>query len=129
MILGDLSGIFWTDNANMALIAVIAQFHAFTWSTTEGLTGCMWTKAGVLAGTPLADIIFILAMTRVLQRWREALVAEDLVTEIELKESTIHVRGFDKQTVTLTDASYIDDVVVPIFASADNLVGKIQAVI
>ena len=47
------------------------KLHQGTWGSVEGLRNIISTAGGSLTGAPLGDIVFTVAMVRVLSRVRE----------------------------------------------------------
>ena len=52
------------------LQALLKELHTGTWASTEGLAGVLQFQSGTLAGTPIADLVFIVAFARVLRKVR-----------------------------------------------------------
>eukprot|EP00973_Karenia_brevis_P000661 94250-Karenia_brevis.AAC.1 len=67
------------ESCNQAVVALVAEYHQLTWATTEGLQNCLHTLSGTIAGTPLADLVFIFAMVRILLKLRSELEKRELV--------------------------------------------------
>jgi hypothetical protein len=77
----------------------------------------------------LADVTFIVAMAKVLNRSRERLDNEGPVGYIQCdsQECLSYAQSSElPASVPLYDALYIDYTLVPIFGFADELIGKVQ---
>lgn len=89
-----------------------------TWMSQEGIPGVFVTDAGCLAGTPLADLLFTITISRVLYIFRKSIVSDDLL-------SYVQVNGNWHQ---LDDVSFVDDTACPVTGKADEVVQKVTAV-
>ena len=98
---------FSKELAESAAIKYATQLHSLTWSTTEGLTGVLHTTNGCMAGMPLADVVYILAMAKVLNVIRDKLRAAGLVHHI--------VPPGVQSEYPVWDVSYVDDAMFPVF--------------
>jgi len=94
------------------------QFFRNTWVSQESLPNVLNIKSGCCAGTPLADLIYSMAMSRVLKLMRSTI-------RIDCLESTIKVAGIAH---TCTEVSFVDDVAMPIISPACELVSKCCAI-
>ena len=88
--------------------------YEFTWGSTEHLASVLKTMTGSGAGTPLADIMYVSAMSKVIVRLRTNLKAMDLQTEMKI----------DGVDTVLHEVGYIDDTALSIVAPAKLLVQK-----
>ena len=88
--------------------------YEFTWGSTEHLASVLKTMTGSGAGTPLADIMYVSAMSKVIVRLRTNLKAMDLQTEMKI----------DGVDTVLHEVGYIDDTALSIAAPAKLLVQK-----
>jgi hypothetical protein len=74
-----------------------AAYHKSIWTGFDYKTGIVATKIGTIAGMPLADVIFIIAASRVTKRIRTELQAEGLIEQLATKRC---LRVFRKTTKT-----------------------------
>ncbi len=63
---------------------VLSAIHEFSWIKFEYFQSVLEVSQGVLAGTPLAYILFTYLMFKVLTEVRKCLLSEDLIAEIPL---------------------------------------------
>ena len=99
-------------------LCLASSFYNNFWFSTQGLVNVVRTQRGSGAGTPLADIIFGLAMARVIYVLREE------VSENGYQASL----GKGDKEVVFKDLSYHDDLVIPVVDQAERLVDKVAAV-
>ena len=59
--------LFSKETAESTAFQFVEQLHCFTWSIMEGLVGVLQTKRGSLAGMPLADVVYILALAKIIR--------------------------------------------------------------
>ena len=69
-------------NCNTVSLALASCMYQYTWASTEGLSSIMRTKSGSSAGTPLADLVYVIAISKVMFKLREKLEHQELVTKI-----------------------------------------------
>ena len=86
----------------------------YSWASTEGVPHVMHTSTGSSAGTPLADLMYVIAMSKVMYKLRDSLQEEGLTSHIEI----------DGQKHSLNEVGYVDDSAIPVFAEASELVDK-----
>ena len=91
-----------------------------TWTSHEFIPNVTHTTAGSAAGTPFADLIYSLAMSRVLKTMRRSLHNEGLVTSLKMPDSG--------EEIPLADVSFVDDMALPIVCPAAMLVNHIADV-
>jgi hypothetical protein len=65
---------------------ITEQWYMNRWMTQEGLPGAFVTDFGCLAGTPLADLLFTVAMARIIHVMSKSLVQDDLESSIMIGE-------------------------------------------
>ena len=75
----------------------------------------MKTYNGCNAGTPLADVVYVLAMSKVLHKFR---IAREALSPQTLLPNTCSSLLFGGDNIPLHDVSYIDDTAVPVYALA-----------
>ena len=93
--------------------AVAASVYGNSWFSTEGLCNAVKTNRGSGAGTPLADIIFALAMSRILSLLRD---------QLEAGSFSASLGNGRHRSIPFYDISYHDDLVIPCVAPAPELV-------
>jgi len=113
---GDLSG--GGQFCNELSIKVAKHWFTNTWMSQEGLEGVFITDFGCMAGTPLADLVFTVAISRILYVFRKSLHEDQL-------ESSFPVNGIEH---IIRDVSFVDDTACPVCAPACDIVQKITAV-
>ena len=94
------------------------QWFTNTWNSHEYIPNITCTTAGSAAGTPLADLLYSIAMSRVLVTLRKALKAEGL-------DFYLNIGG---QQFSLEDVSFVDDMALPIVSTAENLIEHVSQV-
>ena len=107
------SATFRTEHgASEHLQAQLTACLANTFVTFDGVAGGTRMARGTGAGTPLADILFLLAIMKVIKRLRAALEAEGLMVKLEVvgrKNLGLHsghdASMEDRDAVTLNDVS------------------------
>jgi len=104
-----------TNSVSKALAACMYQY---TWASTEGVPNIMHTSTGSSAGTPLADLMYVIAMSKVMYKLRDTLTSDELVSSITI----------DDQMYGLNEVGYVDDSAIPIFGSAKEIVEKTSKV-
>jgi len=103
-----------TLEVNSVCIALMTCMYQYTWASSEGLSGVIHTRTGSCAGTPVADLMYVVAISKVIFKLRKRLEADEL-------NSSIEVAGV---TCDLLDVGYVDDTAIPIVASCAELVNK-----
>ena len=94
------------------------QWYTNTWTSQEFIPHATTTTAGSAAGTPMADLIYSLAMSRVLKTMRLSLLNEGLSSSLV----------FPDKSIPLKDVSFVDDMALPLVARASDLVRRIADV-
>ena len=97
-------------------------------STSSILLNELQFQSVTLAGTPIADVIFIIAFARVLRRARASLHAAGLCYSVEADGAAEYFGvAFDDGAPTqLGDSDYMDDRVFPVFAAAPELAARVS---
>ena len=90
------------------------QSFVNSWVSQEYIPNVLEVTKGSCAGTPLADLVYSMAMSRVLTYLRSSLTSQDIA-------SSISIGGVSHDVV---DVSFVDDVAIPVFAPAAGLVDK-----
>ena len=96
----------------------VSQLCSNSWVSQEYIPNIVNVTKGSGAGTPLADLLYSMCMSRVITALRRALQELDL-------ESSVCVAG---SKICIRDVSYVDDVAIPITCCADQLSLKISKV-
>lgn len=115
-----LSSISSSDPCDPALIDfnMMEQLYTNSWVSQDFIPNVLNIINGGSAGTPLADLVYGLCMARVLTLLRSTLNADNLTSSIVSSGKCYDVK----------DVSYVDDVAMPVTATANDLVGKIAAI-
>jgi len=92
------------------------QVYSHSWVSQEYLNHVIRVTSGSSAGYPLADLVYSLAMARVLTCLRSTLANAEL-------QSSIRVGNLD---MVARDASYVDDMAQPVLSSAPTLSHKVE---
>ena len=90
------------------------QFFTNSWATQEYIPNAINITRGSSAGTPLADLIYSMAMSRVLTCLRSSIEQEGL-------SSCVPAHGHQHD---VCDVSFVDDVAIPCLAAASEIVDK-----
>lgn len=98
------------------------KMHASTLISIEGITIIAHSKSGSIAGSPLGDLVFTMAMSKVLRKLRESFAAHGVEFMVPTSPAS-EACGIDFQTTqcNLTDVSFVDDVACPIVATAGDM--------
>ena len=67
---------------------IARHLYTNTWVSIEGSNGIIHTQSGSSAGIPLADLIYSIAMSRVLNRFRSELSASNITRNISINGNT-----------------------------------------
>ena len=62
------TSIWNATEANTVSVALASCMYQYTWASTEGLSNVIQTITGSMAGTPLADLMYVLAISKVMVR-------------------------------------------------------------
>ena len=112
-----------TDHAQ----ALLRESHLRSWFSIDGHAGISACTTGTLAGTSLADLVFILAIGRVAKSFEAELMALGLVTELPSAGAALAF-GLDDDAVPLTakvmPPAWVDDLAIPTFGEAKDVLGK-----
>ena len=97
---------------------IIQQFYENAWVSQEFIPNVLQIVNGSAAGTPLADLVYSLCMSRPLSLLRDSMEKSEL-------ESVMYADGLEFK---IPDVSFVDDVAIPVLAEASNLCHKISKV-
>ena len=103
------------------------DLHKRAWFSIEGLADVSESATGVLAGTPLADLVFVCAFSRVLVRLRIRLQEAGLWDSTDIYQECVFC-GLEmgSEPIRQHDAEYVDDLVFPLMSEANMLIAKVQ---
>eukprot|EP00973_Karenia_brevis_P054796 7617438-Karenia_brevis.AAC.1 len=106
----------WLANgASLHAAHLLQATQQYSWFTIEGLAGAMVFEDGTTAGTPMADIIFIAAMARVLSCLDAELESAGMIHNLNTEGANSYFglaesgRGAIGPCTPLSQASYMDD--------------------
>jgi hypothetical protein len=108
------------DPASSELIdyRMAEQMYNNTWVSQEFIPNVILTTKGSGAGTPLADLLYSLCMSRVISLLRTSM-------ELDKIDSHMIIKG---DSYAVSDVSFVDDLAIPILAPANLLCTKISMV-
>eukprot|EP00973_Karenia_brevis_P008339 1128393-Karenia_brevis.AAC.1 len=86
----------------------------------------MHTTLGTVAGAPLADVTFVVAISRVLQTLRQELRNRNLIHEFSISDPDAFTVASPQ---ALHEVSFVDDCALPVLAPAPQLVSNISKVV
>ena len=116
--------------ASQHAIALLSASHATSWFSIDGLEAVTKFMKGALAGTSLADIIFVVTMARVLTVLEVELAKKSLVTELG-ENGAAAFFGRDEDDTPLESKMlspvWVDDLAIPILAPSSGIVVSLQA--
>ena len=92
------------------ILNLTQQWFTNTWTSQEYIPNITYTTAGSAAGTPLADLLYSISMSRVIVTMRKALHAERLDFRLDI----------GGQQFPLKDVSFVDDMALPIVSTAET---------
>ena len=127
---------FWQESGGSHHLSVlISRIHRCSWFAVDGVPGCYESRCGALAGTSLADVIFLLAFSRVLHaveaRLRSAgalfqLPAATVAARTGIVQANNPGEGLGQD---LGPVAFVDDVAQPLVASASDIFSLVKLVI
>ena len=122
----------WVEaGSDQHTVALLTASHRKSWFTIDGLEKVSAFVAGTMAGTSLADIVFVVAMARITTMIDRRLEEQELVYHLDPLPAAIH---FDRDFLDLPAktkviaSAWIDDLAVPVVCHAPALVAKSTAV-
>jgi len=101
---------------NTVSVALATCMYQDTWASTEGVEGIIVTKSGCGAGTPLADLMYVVAISKVMHKLRDVLRNNHLINT--------YVMHNTNEVKELLEVGYIDDSMIPSFGPAQGIVAK-----
>jgi len=102
------------DGGTNLCFNVARQWYKNTWVSQEGINHVIKTDIGCMAGTPLADLLFTVVVSRVLHVVRKSISLDGLESFVML----------DGKRHDFHDASFVDDCAQPVTAPAADLTCK-----
>ena len=122
----------WQDaGATEHGLALLRCTHETSWFVVDGLHGLCKFVQGTMAGSAIADIVFIMAIAIVIRRLEANFAAADLVTYNDTMAAG-EFFGLATEDIPLririVNPVFVDDYAVPVFTSADNFFRKAIAV-
>ena len=104
--------------------AIVCEAHHNTWFTTEGLKSAVVFLQGVAAGTPLADVLFLIGAAVVFGSMESQLRNSDLRCSLDASGATDFWNSDlsdaidEGEQVVFSQVSYVDDLGAPGFCTA-----------
>ena len=105
---------------NNVVFDLTQQWYTNTWTSQEFIPNATCTTTGSAAGTTFANLLHSLAMSRVLETVRRSLHNEGLATSLKVPDTG--------NVIPLDDASFVDDMALPIACPANILTSHIADV-
>ena len=99
-------------------VMLVPHWYVGIWMSQECLPGIFEMKLGSMAGTPLANLLFTVAISRVRFVLRKSLAQDDLEFHVMLNGSQCSLRG----------VSFVHDSALPISGSAGSILDKVVAI-
>ena len=129
---GAITLLQWKENgASEHAVKLLERTHAKSWFSTDGLAGVVQFTLGTLAGTSLADLVFILCMAVVLRRIDRDIVAAGLATSLPTSQALrfFGIVDDDRPLCTILPRSaWVDDLAVPFVCRAEQVQSKAKAI-
>lgn len=94
---------------------LVEQMYTNSWVSQEYIPNVINITSGSAAGTPIADLLYSMCMSRVLGLFRVSLAKDGL-------DSSIKINGVD---FDVHDVSFIDDTAMPVVSSCEHICKKI----
>ena len=107
-------------------MAVIAQLHRHTWTSSDGLPGILTSMRGVLAGLSLSDLVFAVVTGRLAQRLAAKVALAGLIPDLPRPPANSPFLAMcgppDSDWPTMLHLYYVDDGALPIVSHAADVV-------
>ena len=120
--------LMWQDaGLDEHTLALIRESHKVSWFTIDGICRLSKFVSGTLAGTSLADLVFIIAISRVVSRVEMRLKELNLVTQVATGGAcTYFGLNADEAPIStfLLNPLYVDDYALTLYGRADSLLQK-----
>ena len=104
--------------ANAFNFSLAEQWYERSWATQDGLPHIIKVNSGSSAGVPLADLLYSLAMARILTNLRDGISGSGVGSEI----------GVGGGNFVVHEASVVDDVVILVVCNSLGLCRKVSEV-
>ena len=122
------------EQLQIHLAAFLSRLHSCSRFTIEGLEGCVRSRAGTLAGTSLADLVFTCVIARILKEIRARFASAGLLYKlptmrIQLITGLVPDSDFEMPENNVQDASFADDYVLIVVCSASVLLERTRKAI
>eukprot|EP00973_Karenia_brevis_P022020 3026367-Karenia_brevis.AAC.1 len=103
-------------------VRLMQSFCTVSWISGEALSGIIQPGCGTLAGTPLADMFFMVAFIRVLDRFEYSCAKAGLTSEFVVPRISEYF-GFEVDVSKFSNMSiaYVDDVLKCVFCKAGEV--------
>ena len=118
----------WKDGIEEHAYHLVAEAHRMSWTSTEYLEGVLVSAIGVLAGTPLADLLFSVKMALLIKDIRKQLEQIGLLFNFSRASHLFcdFISRPDFNEFDFHDVSYMDDVVFALLVLADVLMAAVE---
>ena len=120
--------VFWNSSgASDHLVQLLGDMYTDSWFSTEGIDRVVRFDSGSMAGTTLADLVFAIAMSKILSALHSRLSDTGLVPCAPCS-SPSDVFGGDAPAATeflFSEVSFVDDVAVPLLSPAPSLTSSV----
>ena len=121
----------WQDSGMTShLRAVLDDLYCHTWFAMETIAGVAQTSRGTQAGTPIADVLFAVAIGRVFKTVRQELIDAGLASTARMPGDPSVFEGLGvnaSDEVVFNEISFVDDAVFPVLAKPASLVDAVRA--
>ena len=122
------------DFAPRHLQVLLAHLHDASWFAMDFVALLTQSRSGSLAGSSVGDVVCLLAFARVMNCVCKRLGDQGLVREVPLRGFALQVwRAIPSRrapcALQFLPAEYVDDVAVPVFAAAADLLNSCAAVL
>ena len=135
IILAACSFINWADaGAHPHAIAMLQAAHTRSWFSIEGLAQVYRYSKGAAAGTPLADLVYVIAMMFVLKELERKIDAAELSSTASCQGCCKYFADDGDPTAVPSDTfrirgpAYVDDVAIPRVTKACSIVGDMTII-
>ena len=119
------------------LLHLVAESHESTWASIEGITRVMKYLGGVIAGTPQADLMFILAFSRCVWKLDAAVEESNLDEQIDMEGflgsdppqwlvDECEKEGLLSGDCGTVSVSFVDDLTMALFGPACDIVASTE---
>ena len=113
------------DQTDQHIENMITQMHTHTWSSFEYIKGVIKTKKGVLAGTPLADLLFTFLMVRFLTCVEKDMREQGLIPNLPYEENNYFNYKKGEVDLKIPPISFMDDMAFILIAENNIIIEQI----